>query len=280
MFPDTWIVKRQIEMPVAESNWGWQKRPTVTIYPIGDLHLGAIGCNEREWSQFVQFIQNEPDSYVAVIGDMIDNATKDSIASNYATDVMYSPSKSKELLAEYLKPIAHKVVGAVKGNHEARSRGCDYDILYDVFCRLGIEDVYRAGTAFVYLQIGERTVNSKQRSMQSYKMILSHGVGNGRMIGSGVNRQYQFGIATDCDVLITGHTHQPTVARPSRVVFDPMRKEIRTEPFICVQCASWLSYTGYPLQKMLPPTSTWDNDYPQKIELCGARDKKMVRATM
>lgn len=54
MFPDTWIIKRSIPMPTTESVWGWKKQPTVTIYPIGDLHLGSIGCHEKEWGRILQ----------------------------------------------------------------------------------------------------------------------------------------------------------------------------------------------------------------------------------
>lgn len=287
MFPDTWIIRQQIPLPKTESLWGWKRHPTVTLFPIGDLHLEAIGCHEKEWADFCSFILSEEDSYLCCLGDMFDNAVKTSKVAN-PFDSRYRPMEAKNIIAEYLKPIKDKLLCGTRGNHCQRSvKETDSDPLYDVFCRLNIEDRYRAGTAFLYLQIGERELNrttgfqkKETRPIQSYKIIVNHGVGNGRMVGSGVNRQYQFGIAMDCDVLITGHTHQPTIAKPSRVVFDPKQAEIRTEPFVMVQCASWLQYIGYPLQKMLPPTTIWNNDCPQKIELCATRDLKLVKATM
>lgn len=282
MFPDTWIIKRQIELPTTESVWGWVKRPTVTIYPIGDLHLGSIGCHEREWADFVSFITNEPDSYICVVGDLLENATRNSIANPF--DSKYRPMEQKNILADFLKPISDKVLCGVRGNHEARTvKESDQDILYDVFCRLNIEDRYRAGTAFLYLAIGERTDKNrtKPRAMQSYNIVVTHGTGGGKLAGSAVNNQHRFGYSIDgCDVLITGHTHAPSITKPSKTVFDPIRNEIRTEPFACVQCASWLAYSGYPLQKMLPPQTAWSNDTPQRIELCGQRDVKLIKATM
>ena len=283
MFPDNWIIKRSIEFPKTESTWGWQKRPTVTIYPIGDLHLGSIGCHEKEWGEFVSFIQNEPDSYICVVGDMFDNAVRNSIANPFDSDFRYRPMEAKNLLSEYLKPISDKVLCGVRGNHENRSvKETDNDMLYDVFCRLNIEDRYRAGTAFLYLQIGERT-NGKQgsRPISSYNIVVTHGTGGGKYAGSAINNQQRFGYSIDgCDVLITGHTHAPSITKPSKTVFDPQQKEIRTEPFACVQCASWLAYSGYPLAKMLPPQTSWSNDVPQVVQLCATRDVHLIKATM
>ncbi len=280
MFPDNWIIKRSIDFPTTESTWGWKRKPTVTIYPIGDLHLGSIGCHEKEWAEFVSFIQNEPDSYVVVVGDMIDNSTRNSIANPF--DQKYRPMEQKNILSEFLKPISDKILCAVRGNHEARTvKESDQDILYDVLCRLNIEDRYRAGTAFLYLQIGERPNGSKgSRPIQAYRIVVTHGTGGGKFAGSAINNQQRFGMVVDCDVLITGHTHAPSITKPSRVIFDPVQREVTTQPFACVQCASWLAYSGYPLQKMLPPQTAWSNDVPQRIELCGQRDVKLIRATM
>ena len=282
MFPDTWIIKKNIPMPTTESVWGWKKQPTVTIYPIGDLHLGSIGCHEKEWGEFVSFISNEPDSYIVVVGDMFDNAIRNSIANPYDADFRYRPLEAKNLLSEYLKPISEKVLCGVRGNHENRSvKEVDSDPLYDVFCRLNIEERYRAGTAFLYLQIGERPNGNRGiRPNQAYRIVVTHGTGGGKYPGAAINNQQRFGMVVDCDALITGHTHAPSITKPSRIVFDPVQKEVTTQPFACVQCASWLAYSGYPLAKMLPPQTAWSNDVPQKIELCGQRDVKLIRATM
>lgn len=282
MLPDTFIIKRSIPMAESQSNWGCKKYPTITLYPIGDLHLGAIGFNEKAWADFCDFISNEPDSYVILVGDMVDNSTRNTRVAN-PFENKYRPMEQKNILAEYLKPIAPKVLASVDGNHEQRTwKESDQCILYDVLCRLNIETVHRMGTAFLYLQIGERT-NGKRgiRPISSYNIVVTHGTGGGKLAGSAINNQQRFAYACDgVDVLISGHTHAPSVTKPSKIVFDAVRAEIRTEPFLCVQSSSWLSYVGYPLQKMLAPQTAFDNNSPQKIELCCQRDVKLIRATM
>lgn len=286
MFPDTWIVKRKIPMPKTNAVWGWQRKPTVTIYPVGDLHLGSIGCNERAWSDFVNYIQSDDDAYIVCVGDMMDNGLKTSKIVN-PFDQKYRPSEQKNILAGYLKPIKHKILACVSGNHEQRSKDSDDFPLYDVFCRLDIEECYRQGTAFLYLQIGNRESNEKDRGRrnrpeQTYNIVLTHGVGgSARQIGTGLNNGVRFGQSIDgADCIVTGHTHTPTICKPSKTIFDPHQDEIRTSPFAAVQCASWLSYCGYPLQKMMTPQTAWDNNNPQKIQLCAVRNSKLIRVSM
>lgn len=113
MFPDNWIIKRQIDFPQTESTWGWKKQPTVTLYPTGDLHIDSIACHEKEWSDFVSFITDEPDSYLCVVGDMFDNAIKNSIANPY--DARYRPMEAKNIMTEYLKPIRNKILCGTRG---------------------------------------------------------------------------------------------------------------------------------------------------------------------
>lgn len=282
MLPDKRIIKRQLPLPHTNSLWGWKEHPTITIYPIGDLHLGSIEANEKAWSEFVEYISKEPDAYIVIVGDMLDNATKNSVASPF--EQRYRPLEAKNILADYLKPIAEKILCGVRGNHENRSvKDVDLDPLYDVFCRLNIEDRYRAGTAFLALTLGERTRGQGKgtRAIQNYNIVVTHGTGGGKQAGSGINNQHRFGNSIDgADVLITGHTHVPAITKPSKVVFDSRQTDIRTEPFACVQCCSWLAYSGYPLQKMLTPQTSWSNDVPQKIEISGTRELKLVRATM
>lgn len=281
MLPDKRIIKRQLPLPHTKTLWGWKEHPTITIYPIGDLHLGSIEANEKAWAEFVEYISKEPDAYIVIVGDMLDNATKNSVASPF--EQRYRPLEAKNILADYLKPIADKILCGVRGNHENRSvKDVDVDSLYDVFCRLNIEDRYRAGTAFLSLNIGERAAGKQgTRPIQNYNIVVTHGTGGGKQTGSGINNQHRFGNSIDgCDVLVTGHTHNPSITKPAKTVFDSRFNEIRIEPFVCVQCASWLEYCGYPLQKMLTPQTPWSNDVPQKIEISGTRELKLIRATM
>ena len=46
----------------------------ITIYPISDVHLGALEHNADEWEKFIDKIKNEPNSYLILNGDLMNNA--------------------------------------------------------------------------------------------------------------------------------------------------------------------------------------------------------------
>ena len=80
-------------------------------------------------------------------------------------------------------------------------------------------------------------------------------------VGSSANRSERFGMAIDgLDVLITGHTHKPITFPSAKIVFDTSNKAVSIKQFTVVTATSWLTYGGYPLQKMLSPTAFAPNE--------------------
>lgn len=238
----------------------------ITIYPISDVHLGSLEHNETEWKKFIEKIQNEPNSYIVLAGDLINNATRSSV-SNIFEDV-YTPSQQKKLMIEYLTPIKDKIICAVSGNHERRSiKDADNDPTYDIMCKLDLEDLYRRNIAFVKIQIGTKD-QCKKRQAKTYTIAVTHGTGGGIYTGAGVNRNERFGYTIDgLDCLIVGHTHKGTVTKPSKLVIDPRNNNISFKQFTVVTSQSWMSYGGYAVQKMLLPFSSATADNGQKILL-------------
>jgi len=231
----------------------------IKIYPIFDVHLGAAEHMEREWSQFCIDILNDPHAFIILGGDLVNNATKNSV-SNVYEEVM-RPREQKRVITEMLTPLRDRILCAVTGNHERRSmRDVDSDITYDIMCKLDLEHLYRTNMAFVKVQLGKRKTdndewtNSKMRPV--YVLCVTHGSGGGMLTGGNVNRNERFGYVMDgIDALITGHTHKPWVTQPTKIVVDPRAGTVTARPFKVVSATSWLNYGGYAAQKMLLPTS-------------------------
>lgn len=232
-----------------------QFKKDITIYPIGDVHLGSVEHNAAEWKKFIEKIKNEPDSYVVLVGDLMNNATRSSVSNIF--DEVYSPSQQKKLLIKYLLPIKDKILCAVSGNHERRSiKDTDDDPTYDIMCKLDLEHLYRRNIAFLKIQIGsEKALKGKYTA--SYMLAVTHGAGGGIYTGAAVNRNERFGYTIEgLDCLIVGHSHKGTITKPSKLVFDPRNNVVTQKPFTVVTSQSWLSYGGYAVQKMLLPAST------------------------
>lgn len=244
----------------------------IKVYPVGDVHYGALEHRQKEWSSFCERIAAEPDSYLVLVGDLVNNSTRTSVANPF--DEVVRPRDQKEHMAEYLKPIKDRILCAVSGNHEYRSkRESDTDITYDILARLGIEDLYRENAAFMKVALGER--KSEPKAITAFTFAVTHGTGGGIYTGASVNRSERFGNVIDgCDCLITAHTHKGTVSRPSKIVIDSKNDTVSVKPYTVVSCVSWLAFGGYALRKMLLPS---DTGQPQCLGLVMDKSRRSKR---
>lgn len=225
----------------------------ITIVPLADVHYGSQEFNEVRWHKAVKRIQDDPDCYCVLVGDMVDNGLKNSVTNVYEQTA--TPREQKEWLAEELKPIKSKILCAVGGNHERRSiRDADIDPLYDVMARLGIEHLYRQRIAFMSVGL-IYTFNGGERPRAVWTFAVTHGSGGGQYIGSSANRVQTFGTMIDgIDCLVTGHTHKPVTFPVSKLVFDLHSKTVKQKQFTVVVASSFLDYGGYAVEKLLKPT--------------------------
>lgn len=244
----------------------------ITIIPISDVHLGAKEHKQREWELFCASVLKEPHTYITLGGDLLNNATRNSV-SNIFEETM-RPSEQKKLMAKMLEPLRDRIICGVTGNHERRSgKDADDDPTYDIMCKLDIEHLYRENIAFVKIQIGRQEANGQKNP--TYKIAVLHGAGGGGQTGSSVNKNERFGYTIDgLDMLIVGHSHKPGITQPFKLVFDCQNNRISQKPFKVVTSTSWLDYGGYAAQKMMTPGGF----VKQKITLCG--DHKEILVTM
>ena len=247
----------------------------ITIYPISDVHLGSLEHNKKEWDKFVNKIANEPNSYIILAGDLMNNATRSSVSNIFEETLR--PSEQKKRLIKYLTPIKDKIICAVSGNHERRSgKDADDDPTYDIMCKLDLEDIYRQNMAFVKLQLGTPE-QIKKRQAATYTFVVTHGSGGGIFTGSAVNKNERFGYVVDgMDCLIVGHTHKGAISKPSKIVIDPRNNVVSMKSFTVVSCQAWMNYGGYAAQKMLLPSTNATSEGSQKITLSSNNRKKAI----
>lgn len=243
----------------------------IVIYAISDVHYGALEHMNREWLAFCKMIQDTPNAYVILGGDMMNNSVRTcSFINPY--DELVRPREQKEHLVRFLEPIKDRILCAVGGNHEARtSKDTDIDLTYDIMCKLGIEDLYRPNMAFMKVSLGHRKDNSP---IQSYTFAVTHGAGGGIYTGATVNRNERFGnVIEGLDCLIVGHTHKGTVSKPSKIVIDRKNSTVSMTHYTVISMVSWLNYGGYALRKMLLPAHVAD---PQMLRLTMSQKHKRI----
>ena len=221
-----------------------REKSAIRIYPIGDAHIGSGCLNKDFMDRWRNEVAMDDDGYIVIVGDMVENGLKNSKTNSY--DAMMRPREQKTALKEFLEPVAHKILGAVTGNHEYRSVNQTDDCpLYDVMCKLDVEDLYRENMAFLKLSLGKK---NKERQY-TYTLALGHGAGR--------NKTENFSYSMDgLDVFVTGHTHQPGNRFPSKIVIDCQNEQVRMQDFTHVTIPSFQKLGGYALRGMYMPQSS------------------------
>lgn len=244
----------------------------IVIYPIADVHFGALEHMHKEWLAFCKMIKETPNAYVILGGDLINNSVRSCGFANPFDEVV-RPREQKRRMVEFLEPIKDRILCAVSGNHEGRStKDSDIDITYDIMAKLDIEDVYRPNAVFMKVSLGRR--KGDNTPIQSYTFCITHGAGGGIYTGATVNRNERFGNIIDgLDCLIVGHTHKGTVSKPSKIVIDRKNNKVTRTSYTVISMVSWLNYGGYALQKMLLPAQVAE---PQKLNLYMDQNQKRI----
>lgn len=233
-----------------------QFKEDITIIPISDVHLGARECMEQEFMKFIDEVKDKPNVYLILGGDMINNSTRSSV-SNIFEETM-RPADQKKMMAKILEPVRDKILCSVTGNHERRSgKDADDDPMYDIMCKLDIEDRHRENMAFVNITLCNRETDYVVRGKfrPSYTLVVTHGTGGGRMTSGAVLAGERFAYVVDCDALIVGHTHKPFTTVSGRIHIDTHVKKVSVLPFHVVSMTSWMEYGSYAMAKMLMPSA-------------------------
>ena len=243
----------------------------IVIFPISDVHYGALEHMQKEWLDFCKLVEQTPNARIILGGDLVNNNVRTCGFIN-PYDELVRPREQKKRMVEFLEPIKDRILCAVSGNHEARSiKDDDIDITYDIMTKLDIEDLYRPNMCFMKVSLGHRKDNSP---IQSYTFAVTHGAGGGIYTGATVNRNERFGnVIEGLDCLIVGHTHKGTVSKPSKIVIDRKNDKVTMSHYTVISMVSWLNYGGYAMQKMLLPAHVAD---PQKLKLHMNKDNKRI----
>ena len=212
----------------------------IKVWAVGDVHIGAKECDLAGFEKFLKRIESEPDSYIVIVGDVLNNATRASVSNVYEETL--PPSLQIEAAVELLEPVKDRILGAVGGNHEQRSlKEVDLDPLYQVMVMLRIPELYRQNFAFVRVTLGTGTYDQ-------YALYLTH--------GRSASKQRKFAQAAieGVDAIITGHTHNGLVEKNARLVFT-QKNNVKVKPLIALTATSWLDYGGDAARSQLLPTA-------------------------
>lgn len=171
----------------------------MVLYPLGDFHYGSRQCDEKFIRQVVDEIKNMENAYWVSMGDLIENALVGSKSDVYTQTV--PPTEQMEYVVNLLKPIAHKGLFGVAGNHEQRSMRLAGLIPEQyMMARLGLP--YMGFSCLAYF------IMSQCKSPKAFQVYFHHNYGGGYTVGGKVNKAEALRrIVPTADAIFSAHSH-------------------------------------------------------------------------
>lgn len=233
---------------------------TLEIEIFSDLHLGSKRCDIKAIQERVERVKNNENVYAIIVGDVVDNATKNSIGDTYEESL--TPMQQVKQAVTIFAPIKDKILGVVSGNHEFRSyKNEGVDLLYFMCAELGIADKYDMIACLLFIRFGKQ-INHGKSSMNChagrkicYTLYMSHGSGGGATVGGNANKLEKRGNIIDADIICVGHTHKPLTFRETMYKVDPQNSSAYPKEQVFVNASATLDYEEYAERMGMKPSS-------------------------
>jgi len=229
----------------------------IYFVPIGDTHCGdksGLGGSSPEgkkatkkFRDMVKWIKDTPEAYTFLMGDLFDAVTKTSLGSVYEQD--YNVKTAREYLIEELKPIKHKIVGAISGNHEKRIENAVGDNPVDILCGYMGIDYFPSWCAYLFLSVGDNKDSKRDKYRPYiYTSFMHHMRGGGSTPGGKLNRLKRLKAMVLADIYCGAHVHLKGTFKEKFIVPDIRAKKIVEEQTTYVATGSFMGYSSYSIE--------------------------------
>lgn len=225
---------------------------TLELYPLSDVHIEDKSHNSKALLKWREEVLASKNRYVILNGDLINNATRDSVSDVYGATM--SPNEAINFLVEFLKPIKDRILSVVTGNHENRtSKSSGVDIMERVCRELGLEDKYSPTAINLFISFGKSQGRACRK--QIYSVFHRHGSGGGRKVGAKANQLEDMMNIVDSDLFLMSHTHQALTFKKSFYRVDYRNRKLTPVEKVFVNTNAWLGYEGYSVSHGYHPPS-------------------------
>ena len=169
------------------------KQKRIKIYYLGDNHEGHENCDYIAFANLCEQIGHERNSYVILMGDLFEMATKTKMRREQEINTKY---QLKQFLTR-IDPIKNKIIAVIQGNHEQRIETINY--LQDALLPHLPNAVYLGYEGFVNIQQG----------LFDTLIYLHHGNGGSQNPEYFLKKLiFNIGIGGIADVVAVGHIHK------------------------------------------------------------------------
>ena len=154
-------------------SWGADQE-SIRIGPLSDIHLGSPQFSERAFTQFLDQVEGDPDFYLVLNGDYIENITRSSIGELW--EQRMTPSEQIREVAARLMRVKDRILCVTEGNHELRSRKeTSFEPARMLMEKMGLaEELYQPEGAVVVVRLGYCSRENRKTPMV-YTLYVTHG---------------------------------------------------------------------------------------------------------
>ena len=222
------------------------------LYPLGDMHLGAIHCHEDLLRQKVAQIKNEPNALWLGMGDYADLITPSDF-KRWDGGVLAPWMKGNEdnigptqleKVDEILSPIWDKCIGLIEGGHETSIRRYNhFDMMKELLKKANGKTIppwdkvpYGGVQCLVRLNFKRNGSNESH----DIKIHARHGEGSARTSGARALAVLRLaGTFIDANIILMGHLHgQESPDVPERLIL--RNGKIKSFGTIATMTGAWL----------------------------------------
>ena len=237
---------------------------TITLYPIGDIHLGSANCDRDLLFDTIAEIRQNPDARWIGMGDYVEAITptdKRWQAGGIDTKIVDLGAVDRicdvlvDKTASILAPIINQCWGMGDGNHEARANGLySTNLVIRMLEQMHRPDLYTGWSAIT------RVVMTPRGARLPLRVYHMHGYQAGRKDGAKINGLDDLmGYMDDCRIYLVGHSHSKLVKTKTKLSANQAFTDIHAETVYGAHCGSFLrtyekDQTGYGERAGYPPT--------------------------
>ena len=208
----------------------------VLIATLFDIHYGHQAHRHEKFLSYLRWIEETPNVYAILGGDLMENALDDNRGMTYSQDK--PPTTQLNDVIKLLAPIAHKILVAIPGNHEWRTvKRAGIDPMMIISERLKIP--YFDGPVFVSI------------SANGYRWLIyaHHGTGNAQTKGGKLNSANRPKVFTNnVHFLLSGHVHDCIAEPETMIMEDPINCRlmfVKQWTVVAPSFLNWLNSYAY-----------------------------------
>lgn len=203
------------------------------VVGIADAHSGSIVHMREKFIEYINWIRRTDNVFCFINGDLFENSSGESCRGVSVFEQDTRPRDQRTEMVELLAPIAHKILWAIPGNHEDRSRKFDFDPLEYVCAQLKIP------------YCSEPIFADVLWNGQVFSFYCQHGTGSSQTKGGKMNMAMRPSSWTEfTHFYVSAHVHDENVNHVERMVRDRANRRLITKKQYVVILGSFLEYFG------------------------------------